>query len=48
MSLLNAYNQILNEGKDSQEVKSNLKPGQNLATGFKATKQDGAKVDSPK
>jgi hypothetical protein len=49
MSLLNAYNQILNESKNSQEVKgSTLKPGQDLASGFKVNKQEGPKVDSPK
>lgn len=47
MSLLNAYNQIY-EGKESQEVKSNLKQGQPFASGFKVNKQDGPKVDSPK
>jgi hypothetical protein len=49
MSLLNAYNQILNEGKGSQEVKgSTLKQGQDFASDFSVTKQDGPKVDAPK
>jgi hypothetical protein len=48
MSLLNAYNQILNEGKDNHEVKSAIKQGQPFASGFKVNKQEGPKVTSPK
>jgi hypothetical protein len=48
MSLLNAYNQILNENKKEHEVKGSVKVGQDLASGFKVNKQEGPKVDSPK